>query len=164
MVFLSPNVSSSYGYPTPPDRKITVPVHVHTNSLLDIIHKTPSFSKFKQVLYTADLHPLYNNVLSNITAFIPHNNAFSELEHITIDRTIARHIVKASTVSRYLPSDVLESGHFYIKAMHDITPILISNHPEGTFINEISHIKEKNIQGINGIIHVVDKIIIPHFT
>jgi uncharacterized surface protein with fasciclin (FAS1) repeats len=165
MVFLSPNVSSSYGHPAVPDRKITQPVKIHENSLLDIIHKTSQFSKFKKLLYMADLHPLYNNILSKITVFIPSDDAFKELENITVDRNIARHIVKASTINSYLLSDVLEHGRsFYIKAMHDITPILIHNNDAGTFINEISRVKEKNIRGINGVIHVVDKVIIPHFT
>ena len=137
---------------------------VNLNSLMGVINNTEEFSVFKCFVEKSLLCDILASYQANMTIFVPHNSAFNGIELNDIDISFARHIVKGSSLDRKIPSELLEdSAASYFVTKDPPNRLFIRNVEGTTFINDYSKIIHKDIITSNGIIHVVDKLIVPYY-
>lgn len=135
------------------------------NSLMDIIQKTPRFSRFMYMIKLTELQNVLGQNQANFTLFIPSDSYLKEIDDnyfINMDRGTALHIVKSSMLDNKITSDLIEespAAWFYTKDMPN--RLFISNISGKTYINNNINVVEKDILATNGVIHVVDKLIMP---
>ena len=129
------------------------------DSLMGIINNTDDFSFFKYIVENAMMCNILNSPESNFTLFVPHNGAFLDKDLKYMDISLARHIVRTSILDKRITSELLEdSGASYFATKDPPNRLFVKNVNQETFIND--HAK---IIASNGIIHIVDKLIIPEY-
>jgi uncharacterized surface protein with fasciclin (FAS1) repeats len=138
------------------------------NSLLSIIENTPDFSLFLYMVRIAKLQDFLNLLQANFTIFIPSNKEL--LKHINqnyfinMDPNTAWSIVKSSIIKYRLPSEILEdspSSFFYTYDDYS-SRLFITNISGKTYINNSIKVIKKDILANNGIIHIIDGLIVPN--
>jgi uncharacterized surface protein with fasciclin (FAS1) repeats len=81
-----------------------------------------------------------------------------------MDVSFARHIIKTSMLNKKIPSELLEDSPFSFFNTNDpFNKLLISNINGETFINNNIKIIQKDIIATNGIIHIIDNLILPEY-
>jgi uncharacterized surface protein with fasciclin (FAS1) repeats len=135
------------------------------NSLWSVIQSNPDFSKFKYMVELAKFESIFNDLQANFTLFIPSDQALigiNENIFINMDDSTARHIIKTSTLERKIPSEILEaSPASYFITRSAPNKLFITNISNITYINNCINIIYKDWECSNGIIHVIDKLILP---
>lgn len=137
----------------------------YPTSLMSIINKHPDFSKFRYMVKLAKLEGIFNSTQADFTIFVPSDKAIAGLGDsvfMNMDDAIARHIVKSSTLDRKIPSELLEdSPAAYFLTKDPPNRLFITNISGRTYINNDINIIHKDMQAVNGLIHVIDKLIWP---
>jgi len=134
------------------------------DSLMGIINNTDDFSFFKYIVENAMMVNILNSPQSIFTLFVPHNGAFLDKDLKYMDISLARHIVRTSTLDKRITSELLEdSGASYFTTKDPPNRLFVRNFNGETFINDHAKIVYKDIIASNGIIHIVDKLIIPEY-
>jgi uncharacterized surface protein with fasciclin (FAS1) repeats len=138
-------------------------------SIWDILCKTPKFSRFRYLVKLAMLDGIFDSPQANFTLFVPTDDSLKFLTDdffATVDLFLARKIVKISYVERRLSSEVLrDSPISYIYTTSDpIDRISISNVNGETILNESSKVIAWDMPATNGIIHVLDGLIMPYMS
>jgi len=139
-------------------------IHTRPNSISDILLKESKFSKFNYILQLAKLQSLYDDIQSDVTLFVPHDDTIniSEGELTNMDIGTARHIIKSSTLNRRITSNILEdSPASYLLTQNQPNRLFVTNINEVTYIDNSITVIQKDIQATNGIIHIIDKLIYP---
>jgi uncharacterized surface protein with fasciclin (FAS1) repeats len=135
-------------------------------SISGIIEQNSNFSKFKYILELSGLKGIYNASQADFTLLVPSDKSLSNIPEgifLNMDNATARHIVQSSTLRRRIPIELLEdspAAYFQTKVPHN--PLFITNMNGITYINNSIRIIQSNIEGSNGIIHVIDNLIIPY--
>ena len=136
------------------------------NSLLGIITNNPDFKKFNFMVRRAGLEEFLNSPQANFTIFVPSDKALdfiSEDLFTNMDILTARRIVKTSMLYERIPAKILEdSPAAYYYTTDTTNRLFITNLSGITYINNNIKLIEKDILLDNGIIHVIDNLIIPH--
>jgi uncharacterized surface protein with fasciclin (FAS1) repeats len=133
------------------------------NSLMGIINENPEFSKFKYIVEKAMMTDILESMQTNLTLFIPSD---SKIKYFfdNMDVSFARHIIKTSMLNKKIPSELLEDSPFSFFNTNDpFNKLLISNINGETFINNNIKIIQKDIIATNGIIHIIDNLILPEY-
>ena len=137
---------------------------VESNSLMGVINNTKEFSFFKYIIENARLSDIFASPQSDFTIFVPHDDAFLGKDLKYMDISLARHIVRTSTLDRKITSELLEdSAVSYFTTKDPPNRLFVRNFYGETFINDHAKVIYKDIITSNGIIHVVDKLIIPKY-
>jgi len=149
-----------------PDLRGSLPKKAYCpNSIMDIIDKHPDMTYMRHMLNISNLADLYGKQQANFTLFVPSDQMLGkEAENlfINMDDSSARHIVKSSTLNRKITSDILEySPSIFMLTQDSPNRLFITNLKGRTYINNEATIIHKDMQASNGIIHVIDKLIIP---
>ena len=136
-------------------------------SLLDIIEHHPDFRIFNFMLDRAQMKQIFNEKQANFTIFIPSDRALSLKDNedvfTNMDILTAKTIVKASSLNNRISSEILEdSPNAWYYTMSEQNRLCITNISENTYINGDIKVLYKDILATNGIIHVIDNIIIPY--
>jgi uncharacterized surface protein with fasciclin (FAS1) repeats len=136
------------------------------NSLLGIIESNPDFSIFLYIVKLANQTEFLNNLQANFTLFIPSDNELKYINQnvfINMDPNTAWHIVKSSTLKDRITSEVLEDSPaaFYYTA-DEANRLYITNISGNTYINGNIKIIKKDVLANNGIIQVIDGLIVPN--
>ena len=135
------------------------------NSLMSIINDNKDFSKYKYMIHLAQLENMFSSLQAEFTIFIPSDKYIEELGEnifINMDSSTARHIIKSTMIDKKIPSELLQdSPVFYLKTKDPPNNLFITNISDNIYINNDVKIIEKDIITKNGIIHVIDKMIIP---
>ena len=142
-------------------------VHVCENNLEQEIHTNDDFSIFSCILKKSGLEIFKKNY--NFTLFVPSNSSLEGLiDYNNIDRSTAIQIVLSSTLKDKIPSELLESTSFsYYKTLNKIQKLIISSDKDlNLYINSNSpkciKVIKKNLEFCDGIIHVIDGLIVPY--
>ena len=132
-------------------------------SIADIIDKTPDLSSFNYILRLSGLVGQYNNLQADFTVFAPSNKHITNNNFIkNMDVNTAISIVKNCTVNNKITKPLLQSTPNFI--------LITKNNPNNLNLQTISGVTkiypninflEYDIEAVNGIIHIVDKLIIP---
>lgn len=135
------------------------------NTLMDVIINTPEFSKFRFMVKLARLESILNGLQADFTLFIPSDNAIAHLGDevfINMDDASARHIVMSLMLNRRITSDLLiDSPASFFLTRDPPNRLFISNISGKTYINNDTRIIKFDILTRNGVIHVIDNLIIP---
>ena len=170
MTYCAPN-SHSYNFThmfDMPDLRGPLPkIIAQPNTLLSIIDNHPDFTKFKFMVNRANLRDTLNSTQSEFTLFIPSDKALSmkinDDYFINMDILTARSIVRTSMLNRRISSEVIEdSPNAYYYTIDKANRLCISNISGQTYINGDIKVIYKDIMANNGIIQVIDGLIIPH--
>ncbi len=137
-----------------------------SNSLLGVIQFHPDFTKFKYMVELSGMDNIFGDSQANFTLFVPSDQELAGLEESifkNMDKAQARHIIKASTLERKIPSELLESSpSSYFLTRSEPNKLFITNISGRTYINNSINVIHKDWETDNGIIHVVDKLIFPN--
>jgi uncharacterized surface protein with fasciclin (FAS1) repeats len=137
-------------------------------SILGVIVSIPEFSKFRYIIHRALLDDFFNAPQADCTVFVPTNSAIEN--YITDDVLVnmdvytARKIVKNAYVEKRLSSEVLKDSpisHLYLTT-DPIDRLTIMNVQNETFINGGVKVLLWDLPANNGIIHVIDNLILPY--
>lgn len=132
-------------------------------SLADIIDKTPELSAFNFILRRSGFLPRYNELQANFTLFLPSDAYIKDVNFIkNMDIGTAISIVRNCTVDNIITKDVIQENPYF--------EIITHNDPNNLSLQTISGITQicphinfvkYNIRAKNGMIHIVDKLIVP---
>ena len=107
----------------------------------------------------------YADPQERFTLFVPSDATISKIPEeifINMDSSVARNIVKTSTLKRNIPSELLEdSPASHLITTDPINKLFITNISGRTVINESINIIHKDQPACNGIIHVIDGLLWP---
>ena len=165
---ISPN-SQSYNFThmfNMTDKRGILPITTPCKgTLLDIINSTPDFGKFRYLLKLAQEEDILNSSQANFTIFVPSDRMLQKMGDnifVNMDSTTAWYIVKSSMIKNKIPSEIIEdSPASYYYTVNEINRLFITNIGGTTYINDKIKIIHKDILCTNGIIHVIDGLIIP---
>jgi len=147
-----------------PDLRGPLPKRTFREGTLScIIENHPDFSMFKHLVNIAQLDNIFDDLQANITLFIPSDQQLQAkgINVTNIDIGSARNIVNASAINRRITSDILEdSPASYFITRNPKIRLFISNINNRTYINNDINIIHKDMLCSNGIIHVIDSVII----
>jgi hypothetical protein len=138
---------------------------VNKNTLYDYISSTPGFSKFKSIVDRAHMAAQLNECQANFTIMIPRDESLTGIpvEYFQkMDDGLARQILKASTLYRIIDKNILVSSpvSYYVTKNPEMR-MYVTNIGGRTRINNCSTILLYNIALTNGMIHIVDNLVIP---
>jgi len=137
----------------------------YENSLSYIISNHPNLKKFRYILRKSGLNGKYNDAKANLTLFVPEDAAFGDLNDsflVNLDLLTCRNIVKTLTLNNKLTSDILSDNPCsYFITQNSPNKLFISNVNGETYLNRDIRIIEKDIMARNGIIHIIDGLLIP---
>ena len=140
-----------------------------TNTIADIAIANPNFSILVEALTKTDLVGAVSDKNANLTVFAPANDAFmalltdlgaSSLDDVpteTLKSVLLYHVINGKVMS-----GDLQTGYFPTLSTFSNNPmdvfIMVDN---GVSINKNTSVTTADIQADNGVIHVVDHVILP---
>jgi len=138
---------------------------VNPNSLFGVIYKDKNFSKFKTIIERAGMVGQLDELEANFTLLAPEDKY---LKHIPsdfftyMDDGLARQILGASLINRKIGSKLLKSSPvaYYYTKNFDMR-MYITNIRGETRVNETCKIVKFDICCDNGLLHVIDGLIVP---
>ena len=160
------NMSHMWG---PPDLRGPLPKKVPCpHSLSGIVQSHPDMTIFAYILRLAKLEDIYNDPTSDFTFLVPSDMYLSHIQPSVfenMDIATAKHIVKSCTLKRKITSSVLEdSPASYIPTLDPANTLFVTNMNGRIYINNDINIIHKDMNSSNGLIHVVDTLIMPNQT
>lgn len=135
------------------------------NTILGFLHENEDkFSKFIRILEISELIELFNNSELNKTIFIPSNNNISNDFMKIIDKNIAIAIIKYSSLYRKIDKKIILSSPTLnlMSEYRSLPRLYVQNSEFNSQINN-SNILKFDIILSNGIIHIIDNLLIPSF-
>ena len=151
----------------------------NTNSILDVISKTPELSKFYQLVKFTNMEETLN-LSSRITIFVPNNDAFNKKVDIDLkDFLNAKNVIMSSMTRgvysrEYILNNITYKQYNTRKGKTEFTILprtyhsyrpynkLVIDKSNGMLtVNGKVNIVEESISTDNGIIHITDGILIP---
>lgn len=140
-----------------------------TNTIADIAVSNPNFSILVDALMKADLVGAVSDETANLTVFAPTNDAFTSLLSDlgatslndvpveTLKSILLYHVIGTKAMS-----GDLQTGYYSTLSTFSGNPmdvyITVDN---GVTINNNTKVTTANVQADNGVIHVVDRVILP---
>lgn len=139
---------------------------VTKGSIYDFIDSNPSFTKFKTIITHAKNIGLLNDIQANCTALIPNDE---NLKHIPdeyfcrMDDGLARQILASSIIDRKIDGKLLTSSPVaYYITRNPSMRMYVENINSCTTVNSCARVIKFDIKCNNGLIHVIDNLIIPN--
>ena len=134
------------------------------DTLACVITSHPDFSMFRHMLSLAQLDNIFDSLQADMTVFIPSDQALQAkgISVTSMDSGTARHVILTSILNRRITRDILEdnpASYFLTRSSHN--RLFITNINDRTYINSDINVIHKDMMCSNGIIHVIDSLIIP---
>lgn len=134
------------------------------SSISGILARGANTTLFSYILELSGLEGIYDSPEANFTLFVaPDDILTNVVDDITnMDRSTAIHIIKSSTLRNRIVSALLEdspASYFYTEDRPN--QLFVTNIGGVTYINNEAVVTHKNIQASNGVMHYVDKLLIP---
>ena len=131
-------------------------------TIAEVVLFDSNFTTLAAALRRADLLSAVSDPNADLTVFAPDNAAFvaagitniNDVELETLDAVLKNHVIGQRVLSSQLPaSGIAETlnGNIYLGYMLD----------GGVLINGLTNIKAVDIEKSNGVIHVIDRTIVP---
>lgn len=136
------------------------------DSMMSVLYEK-GYSYFADLINTAELQDFFGNEQANFTLFVVKDDSIPEhLKKLLInaDKNTALSIINYNTLKQFTGMKSLHSAAcYYVDTRYNKDRLLIENTPRGTFIDQTSKILEVVHNLNNGIIYVVDKLLIPYY-
>lgn len=140
---------------------------VEKNSIYHYLEANPQFSKFKRIVDKAGMLGFLSNSQANFTVFVPMDKYLTQIPEEffkNMDIGLAKQIVKASCVDRKIDASLLVSNPVcYYNTKNPEMRLYITNIRNKTRINNCVSVVEYNVNLSNGMIHLIDGLIVPTF-
>jgi hypothetical protein len=135
------------------------------HSISGILARGNDTKLFSYMLELSGLQGLYDSPEADFTLFVVPDGILHHLEgSITnMDRSTARHIIQSSTLRRRIIAALLEdspAAYFYTEDKPN--QLFVTNMNNTTYVNNDAVVVRKDIHANNGVIHHVDKLVIPY--
>jgi hypothetical protein len=156
------HMSSFVDYRTDKEPEICI----NSGSIYSIIASSPSFSKFKKIVENAKMIGIFNDIQANFTLFLPSDDYlkdFPDWFFETMDDGLAKQIINSSIIPKILKRDLLTSSpvcYFYTK--NPGMRMYVTNINYITELNRCTRVVRYDINCTNGVIHLIDNLIIPN--
>lgn len=132
-------------------------------SIYHTLSTNPRFSKFVSIIHKVGLEGLYDDMLANMTIFVPDNKYLNHIPDSffkNLDIGTARKILNASIIPKKLKKDLLTSSPVcYYFTRNPSMRMYMTNINNVTRINNCATVVHFDIEANNGIIHVIDNLI-----
>lgn len=153
---------------TPPAHLVDVPDahHVAVSSILDIARNTPDYSIFASAVEVANLDGALGSPIDLYTVFLPTNAAFKALDGATRDHLFSNPMAMRNVVLRHmLPGRVLDSTVAIERIGFNLQSgngdyMVITQQADSLWVED-AKIRTADITTVNGIIHTIDKVLLP---
>ena len=136
-------------------------------SIMYLINTHHDFNYFSYIIKLAEMDLILDNIQANFTLFVPSDTEI-KIKYkygdflINMDQSTAKSIVLSSLLDYRIPSELLQnSPASYYNTKYPPNRLFITNIGGTTYINDKIKIIHKDILCTNGIIHVIDGLIIP---
>jgi uncharacterized surface protein with fasciclin (FAS1) repeats len=141
--------------------------NVDNNTLMDIIKNNPNFTIFANIVKKARFVEKLYDKQNDFTIFVPCDSEikkkYSQDFIDRIDFSMSKKIMNFSMIRRQIDQNLLESSTlFYLPTLDRSNSIEVKNKDNSTFLSNGVKIIHFNYPSDNGIIHVVDDILIPY--
>jgi len=134
-------------------------------SLMWYITNNSELSKFKRIIDRANLFPTLSNIQGNCTLFIPTNaylENYNEDFFSRLDVGSARQIVNCTVIDRFIDKDIITALPVgYYTTRNKQNRMYVTNISGQTELNDRARIVQYNICLNNGMIHIIDNLLIP---
>lgn len=148
-------------------RANTAPTSGRPNSLYGIIASNPDFTLYRRLVILAGMEGVLQSEGFNGTLLIP-SDTFLENTYATqlisnMDTATAKAYIRYSMLSVKTTEKNLRASPFYkLRTMNpSVEYIDVKNLNNTCILNDVSNIVKFNIQGDNGVIHIIDRLLIP---
>lgn len=135
------------------------------NSIYDILKKNGGFTKFLSIADKADKCVRINDIQANCTMFIPHDKFLAEIPEdffSEMDDGLARQIMASLTLRNKINGELMQSSPVsYFATMNPRMRMYVTNINGKTTINNCVTVVQYDVECSNGIIHLVNGIIVP---
>ena len=139
-------------------------IKFNKESIFGYIYTNPNFSKFQKIIEKAMFCGYLDNTQGNFTIFIPED---TYLKHVpedffkNMDIGLAKEILNSLIINGKINKDVLTySPVSYFYTRNPLTKLYITNISNKTVLNNNCNVIEFNINRNNGIIHLIDNLLI----
>lgn len=135
------------------------------NSIYEYINCSENTKKFQKIVEKAQMIGFLNDEQINCTIFIPTDDFLHHIDNSYFDNMdigLARKILSSSIIPRKIGSDLLTSSpvsYFYTKNPN--MRMYITNINRITNINNCVNVVKYDIWKENGIIHIIDNLLLP---
>lgn len=148
---------------------VLVPPVQKTNTVADIAVANSDFSILRDALMKADLVGALADMDAQLTVFAPTNDAFmallADLEYSSLDdiplETLTDILLYHVIGSKAMSTDLVSDYYPTLSMFSDNYISMYINVDNGVYINKNTMVTEANIEADNGVIHVIDKVILP---
>lgn len=134
-------------------------------SIYEFITCNKGFSKIKKIVENADLGGFLNDIQANFTFIIPKDHSIKDYpeEFFTrMDKGYAKEIINSALINRKIDYNLITSSPVsYLYTRNPKMRMYVTNINERTRINDCVNVLEYNINLANGLIHIVDGLILP---
>jgi uncharacterized surface protein with fasciclin (FAS1) repeats len=141
----------------PRQRETFYPRSYTPGTIMHYIASNPQFSLFSYIVKLADMDCLFNDPQFKYTVFVPINTFCDEKMILSLDKHNAKKIVLYSTIDNLVYENTLRSNCLMLDTRLKTDRLAISNF----VLNNVSKIIESNIIRSNGLIHVVNNLLVP---
>lgn len=162
----TPSTDMTHMYTFTNDWVQTKPLSVcaKPGSILDFVLNNPNLSRFYEILNKSNMSFEFNDNPMKMTLFVvpdefmPTNPAFYQ----NMDRGTARRIISMMTMNKQISGTLLVScPSAYYSTLNKDQRIYIINTKEQTIINNVANIITYDIVCQNGVIHVLNRLLLP---
>lgn len=135
------------------------------NTVFEYLKKNDKkFSGFLHIIKTARMEDIFAQPQFWRTVFVP-SNEYLDMDAIkNIDQGSAKSIINFSTLQRSIDKELLTASpaSYFITEYKPLPQLLVTNISEVTQINGCATIVDFDIKLGNGIIHVIDRPLVPY--
>jgi uncharacterized surface protein with fasciclin (FAS1) repeats len=136
-------------------------------SIFGYIYSNPNTSKFRKIIEKAMFSGQLNDIQGNFTIFIPEDKY---LKHIpedffkNMDTSFAKEILYSSILNGKINKEILTfSPVSFFNTKNPVMKLYVTNISNKTKLNNTSDVIEFDINKNNGIIHLINNILIPDY-
>jgi transforming growth factor-beta-induced protein len=142
----------------------TLSVTIHAQTLYDIISASPDHTILKAAIDAAGLESVLDDESLELTVFAPNDDAFDALPEGTVDALLEDPEGALLQILLYHAVEgVVESGDLFdgqIVPTIQGQDVAITVNPDGVYVND-SEVIAADIVATNGILHVIDAVLLP---
>lgn len=140
-----------------------------SNTITGFLDNHKEFTIFRAILYKSGYAEQYRSLQNSVTVFIPRDSSFGDLtlakEYVeNMDILTARKLVQFASMNRRICSELLTaSPHRYFTTKLSSEMMDVMNLYGDTIINSYNRIVKFNICVDNGVLHIVEKLLVPPY-
>jgi hypothetical protein len=134
------------------------------NSIYDYLSKNnEKFSSFLKILEISEMQKLLDEPQFDSTIFVPINSGIDNDLMLGMNQNLAKAIVNFSILGRVIDKDLVigTPASYFLTKYEPLRKLLVTNISGVTQLNGCSNVIEYNLSLRNGMIHVVDRVLIP---